>query len=161
MNSYNEAFNKRSLSVSQKRGTITLIPKGDENLSDLKKWRPISLLNIDYKILSKALAKRMEQHLPKLIHYDQTGFVNGRYIGQNMRLLSDIMEFSDSKKCQGILLFVDFEKVFDTLEWSFISKALEVSNFGISSNKTPTRAYPWNAQTVNTNCPVTVNFKYR
>ena len=130
MNSYNEAFNKRSLSVSQKRGTITLIPKGDENLSDLKNWRPISLLNIDYKTLSKALAKRIEQHLPKLIHYDQTGFVNGRYIGQNIRLLSDIMEFSDSKKCQGIRLFVDFEKAFDTLEWSFISKTLEVFNFG-------------------------------
>ena len=130
VNSYNDAFNKGSLSVSQKRGTITLIPKGDENLSDLKNWRPISLLNIDYKILSKVLAKRMEQHLPKLIHSDQTGFVNGRYIGQNIRLLSDIMEFSDSKNFQGILLFVDFEKAFDTLEWSFISKTLEVFNFG-------------------------------
>ena len=130
LNSYNDAFNKGSLSVSQKRGTITLIPKGDENLSDLKNWRPISLLNIDYKILSKVLAKRMEQHLPKLIHSDQTGFVNGRYIGQNIRLLSDIMEFSDSKNFQGILLFVDFEKAFDTLEWSFISKTLEVFNFG-------------------------------
>ena len=130
LNSYNDAFNKGSLSVSQKRGTITLIPKGDENLSDLKNWRPISLLNIDYKILSKVLAKRMEQHLPKLIHSDQTGFVNGRYIGQNIRLLSDIMEFSESKNFQGILLFVDFEKAFDTLEWSFISKTLEVFNFG-------------------------------
>ena len=82
LNSYNEAFNRGSLSVSQKRGTIMLIPKSDENLSDLKNWRPISLLNIDYKIISKALAKRMEQHLPKLIHSDQTGFVNGRYIRQ-------------------------------------------------------------------------------
>ena len=72
----------------------------------------------------------MEQHLPKLIHPDQTGFVNGRYIGQNIRLLGDIMEFSESKKFQGILLIVDFEKVFDTLEWSFISKTLEVLNFG-------------------------------
>ena len=87
LNTYNEAFNRGSLSPSQKRGTITLIPKGDENLSDLKNWRPISLLNIDYKILSKALAKRMEEHLPKLIHSDQTGFVDGRYIGQNIRLL--------------------------------------------------------------------------
>ena len=128
LNSYNDAFNKGSLSVSQKRGTTTLIPKGDENLSDLKNWRPISLLNIDCKLLSKVLAKRMEQHLPKLIHSDQTGFVNGTYIGR--RLLSDIMEFSDSKNFQGILLFVDFEKAFDTLEWSFISKTLEVFNFG-------------------------------
>ena len=79
--------------------------------------------------MSCALAKRMEQYLPKLIHSDQTGLVNGRYIGQNIRLLSDIMDFFDSKKCQGILLFVDFEKAFDTLEWSFISKTLEAFNF--------------------------------
>ena len=118
------------IAVSQKRGTITLIPKGDGNLTDLKNWLPISLLNIDYKILSKALAKRMEQHLPKLVHSDQTGFVNGRYIGQNIRLLSHVMEFLESKKSQGLLLFVDFEKAFDTSEWSFISKTLEVFNFG-------------------------------
>ena len=97
LNSCYEAFNKESLSVSQIRGTITLVPKGEENLSELKNWRPISVLNIDYEILSKVLAKRMEQHLPKLIHSDQTEFINGRYIGQNIRLLSDIMEFSDSK----------------------------------------------------------------
>ena len=101
LNSYNEAFNKVSLSISQKIGA-TLIPKGDENLSYLKNWRPISLLNIDYKILSKALAKRMEQHLPKLYHCDHTGLVNGIYRGQNIRLLSNIMEFSDYKKMPGI-----------------------------------------------------------
>ena len=72
LNSYNEleAFCKGSLSVSQKRGTITLIPKGYENLTELKNWRPISLLNIDYKILSKVLARRMENILPKLVHSD-------------------------------------------------------------------------------------------
>ena len=57
----------------------------------------------------------MELILPKLIHTDQTGFISGRYTGQNIRLLSDVIEFSDSKKIQGILLFVDFEKAFDTL----------------------------------------------
>ena len=124
LNSCNEAFRKGSLSVSQKRGTITLIPKGDENLTELKNWRPISLLNIDYKILSKVLARRMEKVLPKLVHSDQTGLINGRYIGQNIRPLHDIMEYTDSKKLPAIFLFVDFEKAFDTIEWSFISKTL-------------------------------------
>jgi len=126
LNSYNEAFRKGSLSVSQKRGTITLIPKGDANLTDLKNWRPVSLLNIDYKILSKVLAKRMEQYLPKLIHSDQTGFVNGRYIGQNTRLLSDIMEFSDTMKFPGIFLFVEFEKAFDVLSQKPLKRLISV-----------------------------------
>ena len=122
LNSYNDSFHKGSLSITQKRGSITLIPKDDINLTGLKNWRPISLLNVDYKLLSKVLAMRMELILTKLIHTDQSGFISGRYIGQNIRLLSDIMKFSDSKKFQGIFLFVDFEKAFDILEWSFILK---------------------------------------
>jgi len=85
------------------------------------------LLNIDYKILTKALAKRIEKYLPKLI---DTGFVKGRYIGQNIRLLSDIMEYLNAKKTSGLLLFIDFEKAFDSLEWDLIAKALNVFNFG-------------------------------
>ena len=133
LNSHNEGFCKGSLFVSQKRGTITLIPKGDENLTELKNWRPISLLNTDYKILSEALARRLENVLPKLVHSDQTGFVNGRYIGQNIRLLNDIMDYTDIKKLLGIFLFVDFEKAFDTTEWSFISKRLKCLNLAATS----------------------------
>ena len=76
LNSYNDSFHKGSLSITQKRGSITLIPKGDVNLTNLKNWRPISLLNVDYKLLSQVLAKRMELTLPKLIHTDQTGFIS-------------------------------------------------------------------------------------
>lgn len=123
LNSYNDSFRTGSLSISQKRGTITLIPKGDINLTDLKNWRPVSLLNVDNNLLSKLLAKRMEQLLPKLIHTDQTGFISGRYIGQKIRLFSDI-------KFQGIFLFVDFEKAFDTFVGNFILKTLEAFNFG-------------------------------
>ena len=130
LNSYNAAFETGSLSVSQRRGTVTLIPKSDGNLSELSHWRPISLLNVDYKILTRILAKRVESFLPKLVNSDQTGFVNGRYIGQNIRLLSDIMEYLDAKKTSGLFLFVDFEKAFDTLEWNFTATTLEVFNFG-------------------------------
>ena len=64
LNSYNAAFETGSLSVSQRRGTITLIPKSDGNLSELSHWRPISLLSVDYKILTRILAKRVESFLP-------------------------------------------------------------------------------------------------
>ena len=95
-------------------------------------WRPITLLNVDYKILAKAIAKGIQSTLPKLIHTDQTGFIKGRFIGQNVRLLIDLMEYTDVKKIPGILLFVDFEKTFDTIEWSFIQNS-SIGNGGFSA----------------------------
>ena len=70
------------MSISQRRGIISPIPKGESYLVELTNWRPITLLNVDYKILARAFAKRIELKLPKLIHSDQTGFVKGRFIGQ-------------------------------------------------------------------------------
>ena len=118
------------LSVTQKRGIISLIPKDESNLTVFSNWRPIALLNVDYKILAKAIAKRIQPKLPKLIYTDQTGFIKGRFIGQNVRLLIDLMEYTDVKKIPGILLFVDFEKAFETVQWSFIQNVLKRFNFG-------------------------------
>ena len=130
INFYNDAFQKGSLSVSQRRGVKSLISKADNDRSELSGWRPITLLNVDYKILAKTIAKRIEPFLPKLIHSDQTGFVKDRYIGENIRLLSDLMEYTDVKKISGILFFIDFEKAFDSVEWKFIMNSLELFNFG-------------------------------
>ena len=103
LNSYNEAFhNQGQLSISQRRGVISLIPKEDSSLLDLSNWRPITLLNVDYKILAKVIAERIESSLPKLINSDQTGFVKGRYIGQNVRLLNDLMEYTKANHIPGI-----------------------------------------------------------
>ena len=132
---YLNAFQKGILSVSQRRGVISLIPKADSDLSELSGWRPITLLNVDYKILAKTIAKRIEPFLPKLIHSDQTGFVKDRYIGQNIRLLSDLMEYTDVKKISGILLFIDFEKAFDSVEWKYIMNSLDLFNFRPSIRK--------------------------
>ena len=128
----NSAHEKGQLSISQRRGVITLLPKDDTALSHLKNWRPITLLNVDYKIASKAIAKRIEATLPHLILTDQTGFIKGRYIGENIRLISDLMEQTKIDKTPGILLAIDFRKAFDTLEWPLIYYALETYNFGES-----------------------------
>ena len=56
--------------------------------------------------------------------------MRGRFIGQNVRLLNDIMEYTETKKLPGILLFIDFRKAFDTIEWNFIHKCIEQYNFG-------------------------------
>ena len=118
------------MSITQRRGVICLIPKDDSCLIELSNWRPLTLLNVDYKILAKVIGKRIESILSSLIHSDQTGFIKGRFIGQNVRLLNDIIEYTDVKKLPGILLFIDFRKAFDTIEWKFIHKCIELYNFG-------------------------------
>ena len=130
LDSFNAAFHHGKLSVTQKRGIISLIPKEESNLTVLSNWRPIILLNVDYKILAKASAKRIQSKLPKLIHTDQIGFIKERFIEQNVRLLNDSMGYTDAKKIPGILLFIDFEKAFDTIEWSFLQNVLKNFNFG-------------------------------
>jgi len=88
------------------------------------------LPNVDLKIASKAIAKRIEPTLPNLIDSDQTGFVKGRYIGESIRLISDIMEYTSQQNLPGILTSLDFRKAFDSIEWPFIMKTLDHFNFG-------------------------------
>ena len=85
--SLNSSFSKGHLSIAQRRGLITLFPKKNKPRQFLKKWRPISLLNCDYKITAKAVATRMKRVLPDIINNDQAGFLKGRSIGENVRLL--------------------------------------------------------------------------
>ena len=89
----------------------------------------ITLLNVDYKLASSCIANRIKEHLDKIISYTQTGFVKGRYIGESLRIINDIIKRSEEKEVTGILLMLDFEKAFDSLEWSFIQKSLEFFGF--------------------------------
>jgi len=93
------------------------------------------LLNVDSKIATKAIAKRLEASLPKLVNPDQTGFIKGRYIGENIRLIIDTMEFTKTHNIPGILVSLDFRKAFDSLEWPFIMRTLDAFNFGTSIKK--------------------------
>ena len=73
---------------------------------------------------------RIVQVLPTIIHSDQCGYLPGRYIGENIRTVADIIEYTNFKNMPGILLLLDFEKAFDTVSWSFIHKTLDAFNFG-------------------------------
>ena len=130
VDSFNASYRAGEMAPSQRRGVITLIPKEDSDLSSLANWHPITLLNIDYKIASKVIAKRLEKVLMCLINPDQTGFIKGRYIGQNIRLINDILEQTKLRNIPGILLQLDFQKAFDTIAWEFIQKTISLFNFG-------------------------------
>ena len=75
--SFNKSFQDGELSSSQKQAIITVIDKKDRNL--LKNWLPISLLNVDYKIISKTLAECLTEIMPKIIKTNQTGYIKSRY----------------------------------------------------------------------------------
>ena len=132
LNALNYAYHKGQLSVNQKRGVIKLIPKKDAEPYYEKNWRPITLLNCDYKITAKAIANRLKNVISKIINNDQTGFLKGRFIGENIRLIDGIINHTESNNIPGLLLFLDFEKAFDTVEWPFIWKTLDLFNFGPS-----------------------------
>ena len=116
--------------ISQLQGIISLIPKKNKNAEYLKNWRPVLLLNVDYKIATKTIALHLEKILPSIIHPCQSGYVKGRFIGESIRLIADTMDFTKINDLPGIAVFLDFEEAFDSVEWDFIQKCLESFNFG-------------------------------
>ena len=131
LDSLQEAYTSGELSTTQKRGIITLLhKKNDKTL--LNNWRPISLLNTDYKILTHVLANRMKKVINTLISSDQTGYIKGRFIGQNIRVIQDVIELLEEEKTEGAILFLDFKKAFDTVSHTFLLKTLQHFNFGDS-----------------------------
>ena len=124
------SFQQGELPCGLRRGVLSLIPKKDKDLRYLKSWRPVSLLATDYKILAKALSIRLEQVMPSLISCDQVGYIKGRFIGENVRIIEDILSYTTTKHIPGLLILIDFEKAFDTVEWNFLFKSLKSYNIG-------------------------------
>ena len=117
------------LSPSQRQAIIRLIEKKDSDKTKIANWRPISLLNVDTKILSKTLANRLRQVLDKLISSNQTAYIKDRFIGEAGRLLSDILETTDKLHIGALLVTVDFQKAFDSLNHTFVIESCR--KFGI------------------------------
>ena len=76
-------------------GTLNLLLKKEKDLRYLANWRPVGLLNTDYKIFTKLPAIRLQKVIPTIINSDQLGYIKNGYIGENIRILSDILQMTD------------------------------------------------------------------
>ena len=128
----NYSYFEGKLSISLRQSIINCIPKGNKNRECLKNWRPISLLSVLYKLLSSAIAERLKTVLDKLVSKCQTGFIKGRFIGESTRLIYDIMNYTEVKNKNGLLMLIDFEKAFDSISWKFMYNILQLLGFSES-----------------------------
>ena len=125
-----QCIRENKLYVIARMGVLALLPKKNRDRQLIRNWRPITLLNINYKILAKAYANRLKLIINDVIHPDQKGFVKGRQISENIRQMFDIMEFTWMQQIPGIIILVDFEKAFDRVDYRALKNTLKYFNFG-------------------------------
>ena len=125
-----EVHRLNHLSDSQRSGAISLVFKKEDRLN-LKYYRPISLLNVDVKSITKMLAIRLFKVLPTIINSDET-CVPGRNIALNTHTLYDVIKYAKSKNIQAAILFIDQENAINRVDHSFLIKTLEHLNLGNS-----------------------------
>ena len=135
LNALNFSYVTGNLSISLERGVITCIPKQNKCRFYLKNWRPISLLNAVYKLAASCIANRIKPVLCEIINEDQKGFIRGRYIGENIRMVFDALFYAQLQQKPGLLLLIDFEKAFDSISWDFLHEVIKKFNFGPSMQK--------------------------
>ena len=116
----NASFDSGLLPFSQRVALISLVfKKGDRLLH--KNWRPISLLNVDYKICTRTIAGRLLKVIHHVVARDQTCGVPHRFIGENVALLRDVVHYANEANLPLAILSLDQEKAFDRVDWLFFS----------------------------------------
>ncbi|KAJ1211805.1 hypothetical protein NDU88_007153 [Pleurodeles waltl] len=103
-----------------REGRIALLYKHKGERCDLKNWRPISLLNVDYKILAKTMVNRLEGAMGEIVHPDQTCGVPGRRVADSLALIRDTIQYITDRNIRSALVCLDQEKAFDRVSHEFM-----------------------------------------
>ena len=129
-NLINEIKKRREIPESMNTGILRLLPKPNRDLLKVESWRPISLQGVDIKIIAKAIATKIRSKLDYIINEDQIGFRPGKYIGETIQLITELMQYTHEKDLEAYILSLDIEKAFDSVEWEYLDHVLEKFNFG-------------------------------
>ena len=122
---FEECYELGVMSDSMNEALIRLIYKRSGDKYDLKNWRPISLLNVDYKILSEVITNRMRLIMPIVIGDEQSSGVPNRNIHENLMVVRDVVDFVNWNNLQGAVISLDQEKAFDRINWVYMFSILE------------------------------------
>ena len=129
----NEIFNNillmKYIPESMTLGVITLIYKNKGEFDNLKNWRPITLCNLDYKILTKILTNRLKQINTNIINNLQTSGLMNKSIINNALNIENIINYIEENEEEALIISLDQEKAFDRVEHKYLFKVLEKYNF--------------------------------
>eukprot|EP00798_Chlamydomonas_sp_ICE-L_P004299 gene4299-biopygen22027 len=110
-------------------GSLIILGKGEDKL-DAGNYRPITLVNTDYRILAKVLANRLGPVMNRIISPEQSAFLPCRQIGDAILFLQLLPELLKAQNKSGVLAFLDFWKAYNTLDRAFLFQCLEVAGLG-------------------------------
>ena len=115
---------------SARLGVISLLEKVGKDQLQISNWQPLTLLGSDFKIFTKILANRMSIVSTYLIHPDQSGFLKGRFIAENLMDINMVVNSAAEAQVAVTITAIDFEKAYDTVSWSALKKILQAFGFG-------------------------------